>query len=79
MIRVTHRRKMTEVDPVMEPNHAAALAYIWTTSRLTEEQSEDGLYKWRKLGFNSEDLSREFSDVGVLGLECLVRLSEAVS
>jgi engulfment and cell motility protein 1 len=72
MVRATYRRKTFQVDPVMEPSHSAALAFIWTCSRLTEEESEDGLYKWRKLGFNSEDLSNEFSDVGVLGLDCMV-------
>lgn len=72
MIRVTYRRKTTYVDPVTEPSHIASLAYIWTSSRLNEEEREDGLYKWRKLGFNGEDLSQEFSEVGVLGLDCMV-------
>jgi engulfment/cell motility protein 1 len=74
MISVTYRRKMTYVDPVTEPSHSAVLAYIWTASRLIEEEWGNGLYKWRKLGFNGEDLSHEFSEVGVLGLDCLVRL-----
>lgn len=34
----------------------------------------NGFYKWRKLGFESEDLKAEFAGVGLLGLECLVRL-----
>lgn len=72
MIRVTYRRKTTYVDPVTEPSHIAALAYIWTSGRLNEEDREDGLYKWRKLGFSGEDLSQEFSEVGVLGLDCMV-------
>lgn len=71
IVRATYRRKTTPVDPVMEPSHSAALAFIWTASRLSEEEREDGLYKWRKLGFNTEDLSNEFNDVGILGLECM--------
>lgn len=73
MIRVTYRRRTHFVDPVREPSHLAALEYIWDASKLTEEQQPDGPYKWRKLGFLTEDLSREFAEVGVLGLDCLVR------
>jgi len=74
MIRVTYRRKTHFVDPAAEPSHLSALEYIWNASRLAEEQQPDGLYKWRKLGFQTEDPSREFAEVGVLGLDCLVRL-----
>lgn len=73
MIRVTYRRKIHFVDPVGEPTHLSALTYIWDSSKLVEEQQPGGPYKWRRLGFLSEDLTREFSDVGVLGLDCLVR------
>ena len=73
MIRVTHRRKTHFIDPAREPSHLAALEYIWDASKLTEEQHPDGPYKWRKLGFLTEDVGREFVDVGVLGLDCLVR------
>lgn len=73
MIRVTYRRKTHFVDPAREPSHLAALDYIWDASKLTEDQQTDEPYKWRKLGFLTEDMSREFSDVGVLGLDCLVR------
>ena len=72
MIRVTYRRKTHFVDPARESSHLAALDYIWDASKLTEEQQPDGPYKWRKLGFLTEDISREFIDVGVLGLDCLV-------
>lgn len=72
MIRVTYRRKIHFVDPVREPPHLSALEDIWDASKLTEEQHPDGPYKWRKLGFLTEDISREFADVGVLGLDCLV-------
>lgn len=73
MIRVTHRRKTHLIDPVREPTHLAALEFIWDASHLAEEQQPDGPLKWRKLGFLTEDISREFADVGVLGLDCLVR------
>jgi len=75
MIRVTYRRKTHFVDPATEPSHLSALAYIWDASKLVEEQQHDGPYKWRKLGFLTEDVNREFADVGVFGLDCLVRPS----
>jgi len=73
MIRVTYRRKTHFVDPVREPSHLSALECIWDASKLAEDQQPDGTYKWRKLGFLTEDTSREFAEVGVLGLDCLVR------
>ena len=36
------------------------------------EEGETGPLRWRRLGFESEDLAQEFAEVGVLGLECLV-------
>ena len=72
MIRVTYRRKTHFVDPVREPSHLSVLECIWDASKLTEEQQPDGLYKWRRLGFVTEDINREFAEVGVLGLDCLV-------
>jgi len=49
------------------------LKQIWSASKLTEtsDENEESL-KWRKLGFDTENLTREFGDVGVLGLDCLV-------
>lgn len=35
----------------------------------------EGVIKWRLLGFESEDVTEEFGDVGMLGLDCLVSLS----
>jgi engulfment/cell motility protein 1 len=72
MIRVTYRRKTHFVDPIREPSHLAALEYIWRASKLMGEQQSDVPYKWRKLGFLTEDISQEFAEVGVLGLDCLV-------
>jgi engulfment/cell motility protein 1 len=73
IIRVTYRKKTTLVDIESEPSHAAALKVIWASSRLTESVDENGqVFKWRSLGFDSENIEQEFNDVGVLGLECLV-------
>lgn len=75
IVRVTHRKKTTAVDPDADASHAQALRVIWEKSRMDEELDEQGqVLKWRKLGFEHEDMSFEFRDVGVLGLECLVRL-----
>ncbi|KAF8637644.1 hypothetical protein AX17_002712 [Amanita inopinata Kibby_2008] len=71
-IRTAYRKKMTLVDPDAVLAHSSALKYIWATSNLKEDLDQGGqLLKWRKLGFESEDIVREFEDVGVLGLECL--------
>ena len=73
MVRVTYRKKITAVEPEFEPGHSASLTYIWTNSKVREEpDGEGGTIKWRKLGFDSEDLSQDFREVGVLGLDCLV-------
>lgn len=73
IIRVTYRKKTTLVDPDGEPSHAAALQYIWSASKLTEDRAENvSSEKWRKLGFDSEDIVEEFGGVGVLGLDCFV-------
>lgn len=75
MLRVTYRKKSTLVDLDAQLSHAADLNYIWEHSKLIEESDEKGQQlKWRKLGFDTEDIEFEFNDVGVLGLECLVRL-----
>jgi engulfment/cell motility protein 1 len=67
------------VDPEGEPSHAAALDYIWSSSQLKVEMDDQSLpYKWRQLGFDSEDMVQEFSEVGVLGLDCLVCVCRAM-
>jgi len=72
IIRVTYRKKTTLVEPDVETSHATMLKQIWTTSKLTETLDENGeSLKWRKLGFDTENLTGEFGDVGVLGLDCL--------
>jgi engulfment and cell motility protein 1 len=73
MARVIYRRKTTLVEPDVEETHAAAVDFIWTNSRLQIETAADGTtLKWRQLGFASENLSHEFTEAGVLGLDCLV-------
>ncbi|KAF7982566.1 hypothetical protein HWV62_27557 [Athelia sp. TMB] len=67
MIRVTFRKKNTVVEPEAEPSHAISLNMIWAASNL---ESSNGT-KWRRLGFRSENIPQEFSEVGVLGLDCL--------
>ncbi|KAF8479572.1 ELMO/CED-12 family-domain-containing protein [Russula ochroleuca] len=70
--RVIYRKKTTLVEPDVEETHATALDYIWTNSRLQVETAPDGAtLKWRQLGFASENLSHEFTEVGILGLDCL--------
>ncbi|KAG6886236.1 hypothetical protein C0993_010798 [Termitomyces sp. T159_Od127] len=77
VVRVTYRKKTTLVNPETEASHAAALACIWAHSRLVEETDEQGgRLKWRKLGFETENVSQEFSEVGVLGLDCLKKFAE---
>lgn len=73
MARVIYRKKTTLVEPDVEETHAASLDYIWTNSSLQIETAPDGTtLKWRQLGFASENLSHEFSETGILGLDCLV-------
>lgn len=79
MVRVTYRRKTTVVEPDAEPEHAAALNYVWVNSKVREEVDEDGeVIKWRMLGCQTEDLAVEFGEVGVLGLDCLVSRFAAI-
>ena len=73
-VRIAYRKKATVVDPDEVLMHRTALESIWNSSKLAEEVESDGqVLKWRKLGFESEDIVHEFEDVGLLGLECLVR------
>ncbi|PWN49241.1 hypothetical protein IE53DRAFT_155849 [Violaceomyces palustris] len=80
-IWVAHRKLRTAVTPT-EKRHVTALSYIWLQARITdaaaaqEPDSDPGDHagarlKWRRLGFSSESVAREFGKVGWLGLECL--------
>lgn len=71
-MRVTYRQKMTLVEPDFDEVHNAALKYIWSNSKINEESYGPDILKWRKLGFDSEDITQEFREVGLLGLQCLV-------
>lgn len=74
IIRVTYRKKTTLVEADHVVAHHNALKQIWAASKLEElDDGDGGVYKWRQIGFESEDLSLEFGDSGVLGLDCLVR------
>jgi engulfment and cell motility protein 1 len=77
IVRITNRKKTTLVDPEIEDAHAVALLAIWECSKLEEEIDANGHpLRWRKLGFDTEDIVQEFSEVGVLGLECLVSTNQ---
>jgi engulfment/cell motility protein 1 len=72
MVRLAHRQKTTLVEPAAEPAHAAALDAVWRAAQLPDDTDELGVrVRWRQLGFESEDVGREFGAVGVLGLHCL--------
>jgi engulfment/cell motility protein 1 len=74
VIRVAHHRLNTAVTPT-DKRHVSALSYIWLQARVSEATvaTEDGSsqkYKWRRLGFETEMVAKEFSRTGWLGLEC---------
>ncbi|KAI5999373.1 ELMO/CED-12 family-domain-containing protein [Pisolithus orientalis] len=73
IVRVTYRKKTTLVEPEVELAHLSALHYIWECSGVQEGLDSEGHpSKWRRLGFDSENIVEEFQDAGVLGLDCLV-------
>lgn len=73
-VRIILRRKHEAVDVLENEDHFNNLRIVWQLSKLEEESdSESGtLRKWRKLGFETEEISQEFANVGMLGLDCLV-------
>jgi engulfment/cell motility protein 1 len=74
MARATYRKKTTLVEPAVEPAQSQALEYVWRASRLEEARDEQGFpSRWRQLGFDGEDMGKEFGGVGLLGLHSLVR------
>ena len=74
LARCVLRKKMTPVEPYDVPEHHTIMKHIWQASRVDETSDGVGdVLHWRKLGFDSEDVTHEFENVGVLGLECLVR------
>lgn len=75
--RFVLRKKHEPVDPLENPDHYELLRFIWQSSKLesSADETNSELVKWRKLGFESEDVNHEFMNVGVLGLESLVSIS----
>ena len=60
------------VEPDIESLHATMLRQIWSMGKLTESPDENGdNLKWWTLGFNTENLTQEFREVGVLVLNSL--------
>jgi engulfment/cell motility protein 1 len=79
IVNVTIKKKDTLVDPDADATHALAMKSIWDVSRLEEEYDEHGqVLKWRKLGFETEEIPYEFRDTGLLGLECLVSAAGSI-
>ncbi|KAG8785802.1 hypothetical protein FRC20_000452 [Serendipita sp. 405] len=48
-----------------------------SSARSRGKSSVRDIIKWRKIGFESEDLRREFEGTGMLGLECLKHFVQA--
>jgi engulfment and cell motility protein 1 len=78
VVRVTFRRKTTVVDPEQDSSHDTTLRFIWGSSKLPEVVEDGEVYRWRRLGFESEDMRKEFCEVGALGLDCLVSAMRTV-
>ncbi|KAK0540293.1 hypothetical protein OC835_000744 [Tilletia horrida] len=83
-IRMTRQRLRTTVTPA-DKRHVSALSYIWLQANLSDTANvppspgdrtsigpgtAGSKMKWRKLGFNSENVAKEFVQAGLLGLEC---------
>ena len=74
--------KAIGVDPLetvsvhpMQPLYEACRRMIDTRARripLIDIDDETGKFKFRKLGFETEDLQMEYDETGELGLDCLV-------
>jgi len=71
IVRVTFRRKITAVDPEQDASQEETLRFIWSSAKISEWRENGEKYKWRRLGFETEDIRKEFVEVGALGLDCL--------
>lgn len=64
-----HNRKNRTVSSgsgsITSERHEDMIRFIWSASGMTV----NGPLKWRKMGFATENVKREFDKVGVLGLE----------
>ncbi|ORY63657.1 ELMO/CED-12 family-domain-containing protein [Leucosporidium creatinivorum] len=61
------------LTPISEA-HYHLFDEIWAASSLEEAGGEDA-YRWRRLGFDSENPQYEFESTGVLGLKALARFA----
>ncbi|KAJ8695248.1 hypothetical protein PTI98_007857 [Pleurotus ostreatus] len=76
LVRVTYRKMMTDIN-LNNQVHDYMLRQIWQRSKLEETVDADGqVVKWRQLGFDDEDVVEQFGDVGVLGVECMLRFAK---
>lgn len=77
VIRVAHHRLCTSVTPT-DKRHVSALSYIWLQARVSETTATVEVssgqatqkFKWRRLGFENENVAKDFVRTGWLGLEC---------
>lgn len=79
VIRVAHHRLRTSVTPT-DKRHVSALSYLWLQARIPETTTAEGStqsfggtaqkFKWRRLGFEHENVAKDFVRTGWLGLEC---------
>jgi engulfment/cell motility protein 1 len=79
IVRVTYRRKTAIVDPEQDAGQQATLRFIWSSAKISEMIENDEKYKWRMLGFETEDIRKEFAEVGALGLDCLASFDHCLS
>ncbi|ORY49129.1 hypothetical protein BCR33DRAFT_714183 [Rhizoclosmatium globosum] len=69
LVKEWNRRKRMPVSVAAGSDHEQYLMEVWRTAGLEPDSS--GAFKWRKLGFESDTPKKEFSRVGVLGLEMI--------
>ncbi|UZJ55154.1 hypothetical protein CBS101457_004474 [Exobasidium rhododendri] len=76
--RIACRRLHTTVTPT-DKRHVGALSYLWLQARISEittvvpGEAGDQVtqkFKWRRLGFDNENVAKDFLKTGWLGLEC---------
>jgi engulfment/cell motility protein 1 len=78
LMRITYLRKITPVD-VDQPTVQSILAYVWMAARLGHGGRSDKVTfegeQWMLLGCPTGNIRSDFAQVGILGLDCLVRTS----
>ena len=94
IVSVTYRKKTTLVDHAVHHDTLKYIWQSSKAEEEEEWFSDDEsvdavadvqgefrrkrMIKWRKLGFETEDMTYEFDEVGVLGLDCLVGYEFAI-